>query len=55
MYEDDDSDKTLDLIDATSEYALTGAMYVPDPTPTADLYLTSFAPSTVASHQSARL
>ena len=36
VYEDKDFDKTLDLIDTTSEYALTGAMYVwrPRPTPT---------------------
>ena len=29
VYEDDDFDKTLDLIDTTSEYALTGAMCAP--------------------------
>ena len=28
VYEDDDFEKTLDLIDETTEYALTGAMYV---------------------------
>ena len=28
MYEDADFDKTLELIDTTTEYALTGAMYV---------------------------
>jgi hypothetical protein len=29
VYEDADYEKTLELIDSTSEYALTGAMYVP--------------------------
>lgn len=29
VYEDVEFDKTLDLINTTSEYALTGAMYVP--------------------------
>jgi len=29
VYDDADFGKTLDLIDTTSEYALTGAMYVP--------------------------
>jgi 1-pyrroline-5-carboxylate dehydrogenase len=28
VYDDADFDKTLDLINTTSEYALTGAMYV---------------------------
>ena len=28
MYEDAEFDKTLELIDTTTEYALTGAMYV---------------------------
>ena len=28
MYEDADFDKTMELIDTTTEYALTGAMYV---------------------------
>ena len=29
VYEDEDYEKTLDLIDNTTDYALTGAMYVP--------------------------
>jgi 1-pyrroline-5-carboxylate dehydrogenase len=28
VYDDADFDKTLDLVNTTSEYALTGAMYV---------------------------
>jgi len=31
VYEDEDYEKTLDLIDNTTAYALTGAMYVPGP------------------------
>jgi len=31
VFEDDDYEKTLDLIDSTTQYALTGAMYVPPP------------------------